>query len=271
MRKEHKLIAAGIGLFGYGVLIGWAITGDRIEHKMKSNQLVLKELLDRKQREVDRLNQLLFDQPALEAMAERHEQIDRLQQEASTHWPAPEEAAYSTTTGVETEVVDSEREIPPGETPDKTERNLQNLIDMYSANPEEVDAFNSMVLANKEVEDTPPFVISNELFAFDPEEGDEYEKTTLAYYPKYRILLDEENDQIDGQDVNLIVGWSNLNRFGDESNDADTVFVRNRYTKTDYEVVQHHDDPPAHVRFGVDEHTYRVQRAKGKVRFREGD
>lgn len=269
---RNKLIAAGVGLFGYGVLIGWAVTGDRMEQKMKSNQLVLKELLDRKQREVDRLSHLLFEGGIEEEMqAEKDKVIDRLQEEAATHWPAPEGAAYSTTTGVETEDVDSEGEIPPGETPGKTERNLQNLIDMYNANPEEVDAFNSMVLANKEVEETPPFVVSQELFAFDPEEGDAYEKTTLAYYPKYRVLLDEENDQIDGQDVNLIVGWSNLNRFGDESGDSDTVFVRNRYTKTDYEVVQHHDEPPAHVRFDMDAHTYRVKRAQGKVRFREGD
>ena len=77
-----------------------------------------------------------------------------------------------------------------------------------------------------------PFVISVEEFQ---EESDVYEKTTLSFYED-GTLSDERNMPI--PDPNPIVGDENLERFGEQSQDENIVYVRNETLKTDFEIVR---------------------------------
>lgn len=159
--------------------------------------------------------------------------------------------------------------IPEGETLEETTSNLQAIIDQYTNNPNDRDEFVAAALEPPSQRDAAPFVIPKETFAWD-DEGDEYDKKTLTYFPQQRLLLDEEEEIID--DVPQIVGWRNLSRFGDESGDADTVFVRNRKLRTDFEVVRELEaKPPLHVAYGMDRETFRANRAAGLIRLRPED
>ena len=160
--------------------------------------------------------------------------------------------------------------IPEGETLEETRSNLQGIIDKYTASPEERDEFVAAVLEPPSQKDAAPYVITKEDFAWGEDEGSEYEKKTLTYYPGQRLLLDEDEEVLDN--VPLYVGWRNLQRFGDESGDPDTVFIRNRKLRTDFEVVRELEaKPPLHVAYGMDRETFRVQRAAGLIRVRPED
>lgn len=160
--------------------------------------------------------------------------------------------------------------IPEGETLEETRSNLQGIIDKYTASPEDRDEFVSAVLEPPSQKDAAPYVITKEDFAWGEDEGSDYDKKTLTYYPNQRLLLDEDEEVIDN--VPQIVGWRNLQRFGDESGDPDTVFIRNRKLRTDFEVVRELEaKPPLHVAYGMDRETFRAQRAAGLIRVRPED
>jgi hypothetical protein len=127
-------------------------------------------------------------------------------------------------------------------------RDLQEIIDQYTNNPEDRDAF--VQKGRRAVGDArPPFVISKAKYAWDEEEGDEYDKVTYTYYPSHRVVLDEDEEVVD--EVDYVLGWRNLRRFGDESDDPDVVFIRNQKMLTDFEVVRDEDhDIPLYVKYG---------------------
>lgn len=167
------------------------------------------------------------------------------------------------------EEVNGEDAIPPGETEAETRSNLQSLIDQYTHNEEAQEAFVEAAIDPPSQNDAAPYVIPQETFAWD-EEGDNYHKATLKYFPNQRLLIDEDEDPID--DVAHMVGWRNLQRFGDESGDADTVFIRNRKLQSDFEVVRELDEsPPLHVTYGMDRETFATRKAAGLIKVRPED
>lgn len=251
---RYKLIAGGLGLVGYGALWGWAITGDALEAKMKSNQLLLGDIIDRKTRELEAAKVLLAEYAAGGEDAEDD---------------IPEES--------ESELVDQTpeefREEIVGETPEETESNLRTLIGGYTANPEDVEAFVEMggMVLDEGVNNLAPFVISRETYSWD-EEGEGYAKILHTYYPKYRMLLDDGDELVDNKTIDYIVGWANLDRFGDESGDPDTVFIRNRRLEVDFEIMREEDDePPAHAQLDMGKAEYETNKAAGNIKFRDGD
>lgn len=160
--------------------------------------------------------------------------------------------------------------IPEGETLEETTSNLQAIIDQYTSTPEQRDEFVAAVLEPPSQKDAAPYVITKENFSWGEDEGMEYDKKTLTYYPAQRLLLDEDEEVIDN--VPQIVGWRNLQRFGDESGDPDTVFIRNRKLRTDFEVVREVEaKPPLHVAYGMDRETFRINKAAGLIRVRPED
>jgi hypothetical protein len=158
----------------------------------------------------------------------------------------------------------------PDEPEEVTRSNLQGLIDQYTANPDDVDTF-ADVGTRMENDNRPPYVISQKTYAgFDDEHGEDYEKITLTYFPRSRVLLDEDDEVID--DIANVVGWRNLSRFGDESGDDDTVFVRCPRLMTDYEVVKDEESPlPLHVKYGMPREEFEVSKAAGTLRLRDED
>lgn len=85
-----------------------------------------------------------------------------------------------------------------------------------------------------EEEDEEP-VLTNKPYIITPEEFgefDEYETISLTYYVD-KVLVDDNEHPVD--DVDDIVGFDSLNRFGEYENDS--VFVRNDKLKCDYEIL----------------------------------
>lgn len=78
-----------------------------------------------------------------------------------------------------------------------------------------------------------PYIISEAMF-FDGSEGQT--QVTLTYYAGDDVLVDENEQIVD--EVSSWVGVLNLKRFGHESNDPRTVYIRNDAMKIDFEVVK---------------------------------
>lgn len=238
------LIASGVGLFGLGALVGWAFTADRAEVKMRSNVEDLEELKERLRSKSIRIGEL-----------EAELDVVRNPEEIESGGKI-EEVSYD--------------DIPQ-ESPEETRENLQKLINTYTSNPDDVDTFvdRARQVVAEGANDVPPFVISRAKYSWDEEEGDEYAKITITYYPTHRVLLDDDQDPVDN--VDALVGWRNLNRFGDESEDPDVVFIRNRRLETDFEVVREEGELPTHVKYGMPRSEFEANKNAGRIRFREED
>lgn len=77
-----------------------------------------------------------------------------------------------------------------------------------------------------------PFVISRDEF----DEGyPHFDKITITYYEKDDVLADEQDEII--PDIEAVVGYDSLSRFGDMSDDEYVVYVRNGRLGADYEIV----------------------------------
>ncbi|MEY8515359.1 hypothetical protein AALC25_00255 [Lachnospiraceae bacterium 29-84] len=76
-----------------------------------------------------------------------------------------------------------------------------------------------------------PYVIKPEEFG----EFEDYERISLTYYAD-QILVDDGGELV--EDVDNIVGFESLGRFGEY--EEDSVFVRNDRMKCDYEILSDH-------------------------------
>lgn len=261
-----KFIAIGTACFGYGVVIGWAITADRAERKarrMAEDFASMENTYREKSRQTATL-ELELEEVRLDL-----EKVEILLASALNKEPFVEEI----NTGGEVQEVAYD-EVPPGESVEETRANLQAKIDEYTGNSEDAIYVGEMV--RKTVESTkfePPVVISKATWAWDElEEGDEYAKHTITYYSNERVLLDEEGEVVPQSDIEHMVGWRNLQRFGDESGDVDTVYIRNRRLETDFEVVRETEEElPPHVRFGMPKDVFETRLSAGRIKFREED
>ncbi len=235
-----KVIAFGISCFGLGAVVGWAVTRYRVDKKVKDTD-----------ESVEAMSTLLRKRTI--QLATVQSELDEATRDADIF-----------------DGQNDDEEVPEDETIDETREKLQSLISEYTGNPDEGASFAERAVRSMEPDYTPPFVISREKYAWDEEEGDEYDKITLTYFPKSRVLLDDDKDPID--DVDSTIGWKSLNQFGGESGDPDVVFVRNRRMLVDYEVVREDDDElPLHVKYGMSHDEFATNEAAGLIRFREGD
>lgn len=275
---RNKLIAAGAGLFGYGVLWGWAIGADLADNRAKDRVDTLTDVVTR---QADRLE---YMQELLESIPMTEEELETISKTTAS-LPAEEEAAPDVSepaavvgTTPEGRVAYSdadevvERPIPPGESPAETESNLRRIIDQYVKDEDEVHDFTSRVLAHENSDKSPPFVISQQVFALElDEEGEKFDKVVLTYYPHERVLVNDDEETED--DLEALIGWESLGSFGgDDHGDPDVVYVRNPRLRTDFEVVRETENkPPLHVLYGMDKQQFAVQRAAGVIRVRPED
>lgn len=77
-----------------------------------------------------------------------------------------------------------------------------------------------------------PYVIPVDEFFGDEES---YDKLTITYFKKDDTLVDERNSPI--KDVESTVGPTFAENFGNKSNDANIVYIRNHRLEADFEVV----------------------------------
>ena len=264
-----KFIASGAGFAGLGALVAWAITADRAEQKaqaMATDFVKMSEVLREKTRENIELRYELNDKA--EELENIHAKIDEETGFAEDE-NSPGEDSVELNTGGEIEEVHVDQDEPTDEEIEETRTNLQNLISQYTPNERDQEVFverSAAVIQHTKYD--PPFVISHTDYQWS-DEGDEYAKITLKYYPLQQVLLDEEEEPIDN--VEGYVGWRALNRFGDESDDPDIVYVRNRRMETDFEVERTEDDLPLHVKYAMPKMEFVSQRAAGRLRLSEED
>jgi len=265
-----KFIATGAALVGAGAgaIVAWAITADRAE-----------------QRSVAMRDELRRMEKALREKMSYNSHLEIENEQLNTRVDELERKLYSedenSPGGASDEIVSPEEidVIPEGETPEETEAKLRAQISDvfrdYAANSDEAERFvgEAARVVVESSRQEPPFVISQTEFASDlDDEGAEYSKQTLTYYEKHRVLLDEDDEVVPHNEIENMVGWRNLNRFGDTSGDPDTVFIRNRRADIDYEVVRELDEePPLYVKLGMDKESYEANRSAGRLKFREDD
>jgi hypothetical protein len=257
---HRMLIPTALGAFGLGALVSWAVTADLNERRLVETLEGTLKIIDDKQTYIGLQKDYIGYLQGLIGQYKTGEVVPE------SIGPDPNQSTID-----EVEALDVEEDpIPEGETPEETRTNLQNIINTYTADPDsqvDIDRFIDLAV-DIEHEPSPPFVISREDYAYD-EEGDSFEKITLQYYHRDRIVLDGDEDPVD---VAQIVGWRNLSQFGGVSGDPDVVFVRNRRLETDFEVVKEDDRSlPLHVQFGMEREEFRVNKAAGLIRLPRED
>lgn len=257
-----RLIASVIGGVGYGTILGWAITADYYEQRLKDKDENIELLRHRENRVVT----IAHNEEPVESEPHLVGELNDISHPTSLE-DDDEDSEPEKPRGDETGEVDETDEVDEAQT-EAVRSNLQSLIDQYSANPEDHEEFVKSAVTQI-VNNEQPFVIPKATYSWD-EEGESYEHTTVTYYPSSRVVLDEDDEVID--DPGAVIGWRNLGRFGDESDDADIVYVRNRRLMTDYEVVRDEDSPlPTHVKYGLGREEFNVAKAAGTLRLRDED
>lgn len=267
-----KFIASAAGFVTLGAAWGWAITADRAEEKSRAlaeDYLKMDEALREKTRENIDLRYLVGD--LKEENENLHGAIDEHTGFADSENSPGETSDENVSDPVVEEThVETEEEKLDREN-DAERENLQQLIAEYIPTPVDIRVIEEENAGPivPSIKYDPPFVIAQPDYAWG-EEGIDYAKTTLKYYPAQQTLLDEDEDPID--DVDRYVGWRSLNQFGGESGDDDIVYVRNRRLETDFEVVRVTDeDLPLHVQYAMPKIEFQSQRAAGKLKLSEED
>lgn len=259
---QIKIVSAMAGTLGLGALAGWAVTADIFEHRLKDREEFHEMRLELLRRRV-------------QLLGERCDLLEGLVTEVANQSPL-EDGVETVDDEITPEGDASEADVAD-EAPEMTDdeevevrSNLQDIIKDYASDPDVSQEFvNTSVQALKN-DRTPPFVIDRATYASDPDEGDLYDKITLTYYRRHRVIVDEEEEVID--DVPAVVGWKNLNQFGGVSGDPNVVFIRNRRLNTDYEVVlDEENEPPLNVKYGMPREEFRVARAAGVLKLRPED
>ena len=273
---NFKFISAGAGLFVLGAAFGWAITADSMEAKNKKTEEDLSKAIDD------------LRAAARENINLRYELNDKIEENENLHLAIDKETGFLENSEADSEIspggelveIDSggkveelaEHQVPTEEEERELEEqraHLEGLIRGFIPTPidEQFVERERPIVASTKYD--PPFVISRMEFSHPEEEGDDYAKITLTYYPNDQVLLDEDEDPV--EDVDRTVGWRSLNRFGDMSEDPDVVYVRNRRTETDYEIERVEGELPAHVKYAMPRVEFAARRAAGKIRLPSDD
>jgi hypothetical protein len=274
MRSKTLLVA--VGAFGYGLFVGWAFTADHFEKKIKdkTENDVLRSKINNNEKAVpavddddpDKIWEMDESFPYTPEQVKEYPGIDYRHPYEKD--PKEEEAAVVTFASErdgsgEPDVVD---EVATA----RAKANLKNIIEKYTSESTSVEQ--TVLHADGQsmpYDNTPPFVISRDIFAYDEDEGDNYDKLTVTYYPEHRILLDDGDELVD--DVDMTIGWRSLAQFGGESGDPDVVFVRNRRMMTDFEVIREEEPLPLHIKYGMGKEEFQVNKAAGTLRLRDED
>lgn len=124
------------------------------------------------------------------------------------------------------------------------------------ADPQEFNLGEEIVKRNPE----RPYVITDDEFF---KNDTEYEQINLQYYTLDAVLCEQDDTYVRESDD--IVGDDNLLRFGDGSNDANIVYVRNDRLEKEYEVIRVKGSYQETVH-GVLEHSDRKRKVPKKSR-----
>jgi len=269
--QRNKLIAVGAGLFGYGVFIGWSVTADLLNKKHKEHTETLLDLVEFQSRVIEEKQALLESIPLTDEELEQIQSDNRQMQAEDAAVGTTPEGTVAYSDADETVEIENSPAVPPGETIQETRAKLLEKIDPYMPDDSTAHEFDRVVRLNDIADQTPPFIIPESDYQIEDVDGEKYEKIAVTYYPNERVLVYEE-DESEVEDINAVIGWENLNSWGDRSGDPNVVFVRNHRIRADYEVIRDEENrPPAHVIYGMDKEQFAVEKAANTLRFRPED
>jgi hypothetical protein len=66
----------------------------------------------------------------------------------------------------------------------------------------------------------------------------DYTQISLTYYEGDKVLAGGNDEAFDTGEVEKAVGWGNLTRFGEKSDDPNSIYIRNETLETDFEIVR---------------------------------
>lgn len=277
---QSKLIITAVGAFGFGALVGWAVTADIAENRLFRERKEYDDFIGKKTEHIWALQARLDNQSDSQSAGTLKVVIDPNQQELigldDWHVDQPtkamqleiDESKVLVYTPEDVELKQEPAELKQ-ETAEEKRTNLEKLIEAYTANQDAQDDFVEMAAKSIDDENTPPYIISRDAFAWD-DEGENYGKNTLTYFPRDRVLLDEDEDPI--EDIANTIGWRNLTQFGSESEDPNVVFIRNRRLEADFEVVKEDEGQlPLHVKYGMEKDEFYANKAAGLIKLRQED
>lgn len=246
-----KMLSVGLGGFGLGAFLSWAFTADHFERKAR----VSEELLEARVEVLRKRANMAYESQMRDGLNYKAE-IERLESKLDLENSQGDILSEA-----------SEEESFGEETVEETRSNLQKIIDTYTGDG--VDSSDMVETAVEIDRKVPPFVIPIDEFA-SGEEGWDYDKISLTYYPQHRILTDDEDEPV--ENVAKTVGWRNLAQFGGESEQPDVVYIRNRAMRTDFEVIRDEENElPLHIKYGMGKSEFETNRAAGIVKLRPED
>ncbi len=114
-------------------------------------------------------------------------------------------------------------------------------LDLQFLDPEDQldEDVSEAIRISEELHGGEPYTISREQFLGSCED---FVKTTIGYYVGDDTLVDDKGDIVDSEERDIWIGKGALNRFGEESGDEDTVYIRNPFIHTDFEVVRYFEE-----------------------------
>jgi hypothetical protein len=251
---QTKLVGTAVGATLFGALLGWAATADYYEKLLRKKDDSVGDIFITIT-EASKVDDSDPDQPMLwDAIPVDIEEIPR---------------------GEDTDEVDGTDEVLEDVEPwdeEVARSNLQHIIDQYTSDDSDRSDEPSRERPQKRakvVHQKAPYVISQEAFSWD-EVGESHEKYTVTYYPAYGVVVDEDSEVM--AEVGRVLGFPNLNRFGDQTTDPDVVFIRNEAMLVDYEVIRETENrPPLHVLYGMEQDEFNANKAAGRLRLRDED
>lgn len=250
-----KFIAQLTGAAGVGGFYAWAWTEDRAERRAR-------RMADDYVALVEDVQKLISENVHLSGqLNSANDRIDDLEHRLI---PEPEDAPSLKELAEATPEADDE---PTEAQLEAQTTELKELIAPYVSDPAMQEDFMLQARASlrSEAVNEPPMVISADEYSHD-EEGQDFEKLTVHYYGKHQTLLDEDDEAIPQNEIENVVGWRSLRRFGDKSGQPDVVFVRNRRLEIDYEVVLLEDDDlPLHVSYQMSKPEFDTMSKAGKL------
>lgn len=98
-------------------------------------------------------------------------------------------------------------------------------------------SYQTGVVPQQSPDEIGPYVINVDEFLTGEKD---YEQVPYTYYEGDKVLVDSQDKAITAVEVSATVGHENLQRFGEQSEDEDSVYVRNDKLCLDFEIVRSH-------------------------------
>ena len=284
--KLYLQIASGAA---FGAAAAWAVTADYYDSRIKAVQELHHSIAMRQERVIreqgDRIEELE------DGLSDSFKETSEISDPATPTITTLEDGAivvqqvtddlpgFDQQTLVNLEhAMAGESEKDVRETVETTRARLAGIIEEYTGLPLEEQNDPLRFEHTRQFDDVqekfknePPFVISQQMYVMDDALEDViYDKEHVTWYTRGRVLVGDDDELI--EDVAMVVGFPALTRFGEESNSPDTVYVRNRRLRTDYEVSRDDEnDPPLHIRYSMTSEEFATRKANGTLRLRDGD